>query len=245
MKILGIVRNSDTPAGRAFDFLALFLIVFSIITLSLETLPGWSPEAQKAFWLLEAAITVLFTMEYGLRVLAEPRKADYVFSFYGILDLIAILPFYLAFLLPVQADLRAVRIFRLFRIFRLLKIARYSRAMARFGNALRESRAEILVFVGAILMLIYLAAAGIYHFEHEAQPEAEDFRSIFHSLWWAVTILTPAAGGVEPVTLGGRLFTFLVLMFGLGVVAVPTGIIAAALSKVMRKEETEKTEQDG
>ena len=243
MKILDIVRNSDTPAGRAFDFLVLFLIVFSIITLSLETLPGWSPEAQRTFWLLEATITVLFTMEYALRVLAETRKTDYVFSFYGIIDLIAILPFYLAFLLPVQADLRAVRIFRLFRIFRLLKIARYSKAMARFGDALRESRAELLVFVGAILMLIYLAAAGIYHFEHEYQPD--EFQSIFHSLWWAVTTLTPAAGGVEPVTLGGRLFTFLVLMFGLGVVAVPAGIIAAALSKVMRKEETEKTEQDG
>ncbi len=140
--------------------------------------------------------------------------------------------------------MRAVRIFRLFRIFRLLKIARYSTAMARFGDALRESRAEILVFVGAILMLIYLAGAGIYHFEHKAQPEVEDCRSIFHSLWWAVATLTPAAGGVEPVTLGGRLFTFLMLMFGLGIVAVPAGIIAAALSKVLRREEAKEEKQD-
>ncbi|MDE0152918.1 MAG: ion transporter [Gammaproteobacteria bacterium] len=235
MKIYDIVQRSDTTAGRTFDFFVLFLIVFSIITLSIETLPGLSSTTKELLNLSEVVVTVLFTVEYVLRVATAPSKKDYIFSFYGIIDLLAILPFYLA----LGIDLRSIRVFRLLRIFRILKMAQYSKAMERFGKALSHAKAEALVFPCITLMLLYFSAAGIYYFENEAQPE--NFPSIFHSLWWAVTTLTTVGyGDFYPITAGGKLFTFLILMCGLGIVAVPAGLIAAALSKVLQEEGREQ-----
>lgn len=235
MKIYDIVQRSDTTAGRTFDFFVLFLIVFSIITLSIETLPGLSSTTKELLNLSEVVVTVLFTVEYVLRVATAPSKKDYIFSFYGIIDLLAILPFYLA----LGIDLRSIRVFRLLRIFRILKMAQYSKAMERFGKALSHAKAEALVFLCITLMLLYFSAAEIYYFENEAQPE--NFPSIFHSLWWAVTTLTTVGyGDFYPITAGGKLFTFLILMCGLGIVAVPAGLIAAALSKVLQEEGREQ-----
>ena len=232
MNIRKIVQESDTAAGRAFDFVMLFLIAFSVIALSVETLPDLSPHAKRALDVSEVVITALFTIEYGLRITTSPRKLRYIFSFYGVIDLVAVLPFYLS----LGIDLRAVRAFRLFRIFRILKITQYSVAMERFGKALWYTRWEALVFFLATLIVLYLSAVGIYYFEHDAQPEV--FRSIFHSLWWAVATLTTVGyGDVYPVTSGGKIFTFLILMCGLGIVAVPAGLISAALSKVRQDED--------
>ena len=232
MNLRQIIQESDTPAGRTFDLVVLFLVGFSIVTLSVETIPGLPPAVHKAFYLSEVVVTALFTIEYILRVATSPGRMRYIFSFYGIIDLVAILPFYLS----VGIDLRAVRAFRLFRIFRIFKVTRYSVAMERFGKALSDAKAEALIFLLATLIVLYLSAVGIYYFEHEAQPDA--FRSIFHSLWWAVATLTTVGyGDVYPVTAGGKIFTFMVLMCGLGIVAVPAGLISAALSKVRQDEE--------
>ena len=233
MKIYDIVQRSDTVAGRTFDLFVLFLIVFSIITLSVETLPGLSATTKQVLGMSEVVVTVLFTIEYFLRVATAPSKRGYIFSFYGAIDLLAILPFYLS----LGIDLRSIRVFRLFRIFRILKIAKYSSAMERFGKALAYAKAEALVFLGATMMLLYFAAAGIYYFELESNTFPECFQSIFHSLWWALTTLTTVGyGDCYPITIGGKLFTFLILMCGLGIVAVPAGLIAAALSKVLQEE---------
>lgn len=232
MKIYDIVQSSDTTAGRTFDFFVLFLIVFSIITLSVETLPGLSATTKQFLDLSEVVVTVLFTIEYTLRVATAPNKRGYIFSFYGVIDLLAILPFYLS----LGIDLRSIRVFRLLRIFRILKAAKYSNALERFGKALSYAKAEALVFLCVTLMLLYFAAAGIYYFENEAQPE--NFPSIFHSLWWAVTTLTTVGyGDFYPITAGGKLFTFLILMCGLGIVAVPAGLIAAALQRILQEED--------
>ena len=231
MKIYDIVQRSDTLAGRTFDLFVLFLIVFSIITLSVETLPNLPPIARQILGMCEVVVTVLFTIEYFLRVATAPSKRGYIFSFYGVIDLLAILPFYLS----LGIDLRSIRVFRLLRIFRILKVAKYSNAMERFGRALSYAKAETLVFLFVTLMLLYFAAAGIYYFENEAQPN--NFPSIFHSLWWAVTTLTTVGyGDFYPITVGGKLFTFLILMCGLGIVVVPAGLIAAALLKVLQEE---------
>jgi voltage-gated potassium channel len=132
-------------------------------------------------------------------------------------------------------DLRAVRALRLLRLLRILKLARYSSAIGRFQRAVALAREELVVFLGIAVMLIYLSAVGIYYFEHEAQPDL--FASVFHSLWWAVVTLTTVGyGDAFPVTLGGRMFTFAVLMAGLGIVAVPTGLLASALSRVREEE---------
>ena len=171
-------------------------------------------------------------MEYALRVATSERKAEYIFSFYGVVDLIAVLPFYLA----LGIDLRAIRSVRLFRVFLIFKLARYNRAMERFGKALAQTREELTVFLFATFILLYISAVGIYYCEHEAQPDI--FKSVFHSLWWAAATLTTVGyGDAYPITVGGKIFTFLMLMCGLGVVAVPAGLIAAALTRVLDQEE--------
>ena len=232
MTLRGIVQDTDTQAGRAFDLVVLCLILISIASLTVETLPDLPPAVRSALRTSEIVITVLFTVEYFLRIATAERKADYIFSFYGIIDLVAVLPFYLA----LGIDLRVIRAVRLFRIFRIFKLARYNRAMERFGKAIVRARDEATVFLIATFILLYISAVGIYYFEHEAQPDT--FKSVFHSLWWAVATLTAVGyGDVYPITVGGKIFTFVMLMCGMGIVAVPAGLIAAALTKVLDKEE--------
>ena len=176
----------------------------------------------------------IFTLEYILRIYVADRKRDYILSFYGIVDLIAIAPFYLS----IGIDLRSLRILRMLRLFRLFKLVRYNSAMRRFSRAFSIAKEEVVIFGIVTIMLLYLSAVGIYYFENEAQPE--QFKSIFHSFWWAVATLTTVGyGDVYPVTIGGRVFTFLILMVGLGIVAVPAGLLASALSKARSEEQKE------
>ena len=238
MTISEIVQRSDTTPGRIFDSTAIVLILVSVITVSVNTVPSLSPSVQAALSWSEVVIVGLFTIEYGLRIGTAPSKLRYALSFHGIVDLVAILPFYLTL---GGVDLRALRILQLFRIVRILKLSRYSEAMARFGKAMTLAKEEIVLFAGVAIALLYLSAAGIWYFEHEAQPEA--FASIMHSLWWATATLTTVGyGDVYPVTAGGKLFTFVILMCGLGIVAVPAGLVAAALSQV-RQEKAEGESQ--
>ena len=143
----------------------------------------------------------------------------------------AILPFYVA----AGFDLRAVRVIRLLRLARILKLLKYNQAINRFHRALVISKEELILFGFVAVVMLYLSAVGIYYFENVAQPER--FESVFHSLWWAVTTLTTVGyGDMYPVTVGGKLFTFLVLMVGLGIVAIPTGLLASALSQARDEE---------
>ncbi len=232
-----IVNDTDTWEGRAFDWAIIVLIFYAIAVLVYGTIPALSEDARKFLWISEVVITVLFTLEYILRFYLAERKRDYSFSFYGIIDFAAILPFYLDLLLGTEvAVLRAFRALRLLRIFRLLKIVRYNKASDRLLKALSESKEEFTLFFFTTLILLFISAAGIYYFEHPVQPEA--FSSILHSLWWAVVTLTTVGyGDVYPITLGGRIFTFIILLIGLGVVAAPAGLIASALSRVRETED--------
>ena len=153
------------------------------------------------------------------------NRPKFVFSFFGIIDLIAILPFYLT----AGMDLRAVRLLR------ILKLMRYSKAAPLFYRAFRIVKHELLLFLLISGILFYLAGVGIYYFENAAQPQA--FASVFHSLWWAViTLTTVGYGDVVPLTAGGRCFTLFILILGLGVISIPTGLIASALSKAREDE---------
>ncbi len=235
-RIYKVIEGIDTPAGRFFDWFILFLIIYSIVTLTIETLPGMNDWVYSFFWYSEITVTLLFTAEYTLRVYIAHRKRDYVFSFGGIIDLLAISPFYITLLLGVGGvDLRSVRAFRLFRLLRLLKVGRYNKALARLQRAFGMIREELVLYFFLTVILLFISATGIYYFENPVQPEA--FKSIIHSLWWSVATLTTVGyGDVYPVTLGGRIFTFAVLMVGLGIIAAPAGLIASALSKARQDE---------
>ncbi len=180
------------------------------------------------------------TAEYFLRIATARRKLAYIFSISGLIDLIAILPFYLTIYLAWSVDLRSVRFVRVFRVFRILKLARYTTAIEHFARAFKHAKEQVILFLLSTTVIIYLSALGIYYCEHEAQPEV--FQSVFHSLWWAVATLTTVGyGDVYPITAGGRLFTFVVLMVGLGLVAVPSGVIAATFWEVRKDENSERT----
>lgn len=169
---------------------------------------------------------VVFTLEYFARIYITKKKLKYIFSFFGIIDLLAIMPF----LFGKQFDLRAIRALRVFRIISALKISRYNDSLKRCGIALRIIRPELLMFLVITNIFIFLLAAGIFYFEQEAQPK--EFASIFYSLWWALIKLTTVGyGDIYPITLGGRIFTFIILLLGLGIITIPAALIASALSK--------------
>ncbi|PKF60916.1 ion transporter [Psychromonas sp. psych-6C06] len=232
-KLHKLVHYSDHRAGKIFAFTIHILILISLFSFSLETLPNLTDTQYLILHMVETVIVILFTCEYLLRLYISKNKTSYIFSFYGLIDLLAILPFYLT----SGVDLRTVRLFRLLRVLRIFKLLKYSKALQRFQRAFILVKEEMLLFGFVALITLYLAAVGIYYFEHAAQPE--QFQSVFHSLWWAlITLTTVGYGDMYPITAGGKLFTFIVLIIGLGIVAVPTGLIATALSQTRKEEQS-------
>lgn len=221
--------------GR-WEFPIEVLVVANLVALAFETLPTLSPFWRQALWSFEVFCAMVYTVEYGVRLFLARPRLKYVTSFYGIIDLLAIAPFYFM----VAFNLQAFRAFRLFRLLRLFKLVRYTQATHRFRRAFDIARDDLVLFGVIALIVLYLSAIGIYHFEHEAQPEK--FSSVFDSLWWAVATLTTVGyGDIYPITPGGRLFTFIVLVMGLGVIAVPSGLLASALSRVRAEEAAAKS----
>ena len=235
ISLKSIIEDTNTKAGHYFDLFIQSLIILSLISFSIETLPNISTEFREVLSFFELIAVIIFTIEYLLRIYVADSKLKYIFSFYGIIDLFAILPFYVL----RGIDLRSLRIFRLLRLIRAFKFLRYNSAIKRFHAAIISIKAELLLFLIVTLFLLYLSAVGIYYFEREAQPE--QFASIFHSLWWAVaTLSTVGYGDVYPVTVGGKIFTSFVIFIGIGIVAVPTGLFASALTKTISKEKGNK-----
>ena len=215
-----------------------FLILASAVVFVIESDDSTDAHATY-FVVLDATFFVLFSIEYILRVYIEPRKRDFIFSFYGIIDLLAILPS--LFLLP---GFRVLRILRFLRIFRIFKATRFILAVDRLTEALSEIRRELLALVILSLMLVYLAACGIHYFEREVQPEA--FGSILGSMWWAVVTLTTVGyGDVYPTTAGGKIFTALVTLVGVGLIAIPSGLLASVLTESrVERQKSEKSEKE-
>ncbi|WP_405410492.1 ion transporter [Maribacter sp. Asnod1-A12] len=227
-----IVEINDNRKSRIFAYFIQILIFISIVAFSFETVSDLEPNTRKLLRVIEIFCVVVFTIEYLLRIYVADTKHKFIFSFFGIIDFLAILPFYLA----LGVDLRSLRALRFLRLFRILKLMRYNKAIKRFTAAISTAKEEILLFLFVTLILIYFASVGIYYFENEAQPE--HFASIFDSLWWAIiTLTTVGYGDVYPITVGGKVFTFFILMIGLGVVAIPTGIISSALTTSVDKKE--------
>jgi voltage-gated potassium channel len=227
--------DEQSVVGRRFAWFIQLLIIVSITTFTIETLPDLAEGSRRLFDTIELVVVLIFTFEYILRVLEARDKLRFIFSFYGLVDLIAILPFYIA----TGLDLRSVRILRLLRLIRILKLFRYNRAAQRLLRAFNQVRDEMVLFIFMISILLYLSAVGIYYFENDAQPDV--FKSVPHSMWWAVATLTTVGyGDIYPITAGGRFFTFVVLIIGLGIIAVPTGLIASALTDARNAEQDEE-----
>jgi voltage-gated potassium channel len=211
------------------------LVVANLVALAFETLPTLSPFWREALWGFEVFCAAVYTIEYGIRLFLARPRLKYVTSFYGVIDLLAIMPFWLM----AAFNLQAVRAFRLLRLLRLFKLVRYTNAVQRFRRAFEIARDDLVLFGVVALIVLYLSAIGIYHFEHEAQPDK--YTSVFDSLWWALATLTTVGyGDIYPITVGGRMFTFIVLVMGLGVIAVPSGLFASALSRVRAEEAAQR-----
>ena len=215
----------DGPLGAA----VIVIIVLYLISLTLETLP--SLEAHKSvFQTLENVFTGIFIFEFVCRMVVYPKPIKYVFSFFGIVDIVSIVPALFG------TNLMAVRVFRLLRIFKLFRSKRMNQAVTRISNALLEIRTDLLLFCSIVLILLYFPAVGIYLFENEAQPEI--FSSIPAAMWWAVATLTTVGyGDAYPITTGGKIFTSIITILGIGIIAIPTGLISAALTRSKNKDD--------
>jgi len=234
-RIRKIIEETDTRSGLVFDLSIQALIIASIVIFSLETLPNLDASAVALLGLLETACIVVFSFEYLLRVIVSKRKLKFIFSFWGTIDLLAILPFYL-FAFGITFNLIMLRAFRLLRLVRILKLGRYSKSLARMALAIKIAREDLLLALAATVIMLLMASFGIYQFENPVQPDT--FSSIFESLWWALATLTTVGyGDIYPITLGGRIFTGIILMIGLGIVALPAGIIASSLTEARKQQD--------
>lgn len=220
------LENLQSKSGKIFGLAIQFLICLSLISFSLETLPQLSNSWKELLLIIEVATISIFTIEYILRVMVSSNKMKFIFSFYGLVDLFAILPFYIT----TGLDLRSLRAFRFLRVFLVFKLIKYISAINRINKAVLLIKEEIILFLVLTLILLFISSVGIYYFENPVQPEK--FSSIFSGLWWSIgTLTTVGYGDIYPITVGGKIFTFFVLMIGLGIVAVPTGLFASALTK--------------
>lgn len=230
-KLKRTVESTDTKAGKRFDLFIETVIILSLISFSIETLPSIDERLLYLLHIFDVFSVIVFTIEYLLRIFVADNKIKYIFSFFGIVDLIAILPFYLA----LGIDLRSVRSLRMLRLLRLIKLLRYNSAVTHLLQSVKSIREELIIFFAFTLVLIFLCSVGIYYFEHDAQPKV--FTSIFHSMWFAVTSLTTVGyGDMIPITNGGKIFSSFMVIIGLGIVAVPAGLFASALTKQRKKE---------
>ena len=238
LRLRRVVDDAGTPAGRIFDTFLLLLILLCLATFSLDTLPRLTSQQRQTLEHIETVSALLFTIEYLLRLWVAERPIRFALSFFGIVDLVAILPF----LLTDSLDIRSLRAVRFLLLFRAFKLVRYTAALHRFRRAFAMAREELVLFLCSAALVFYFAGVGIYYCEHAAQPNK--FASVFDGLWWALcTLTTVGYGDIYPITPGGKFFTIVVLMVGLGVVAVPTGLVASALSRA--RDEDDEIRREG
>ncbi|MDX1684727.1 MAG: ion transporter [Saprospiraceae bacterium] len=223
-----IILYTDTPAGHRFDKFIVALIVISVLIVIVETMPNLPKTVIWVLYGIEWLITILFTIEYVLRIYVERNPGRYIFSFYGIVDLLSFLPTYISIFFFGTQHLLIIRILRLFRIFRIFKLGHFVSEGGIVVDALRASRVKIYVFLSFILLMATLVGSMMYMVEHAHNPL---FKSIASGIYWAiVTITTVGYGDVIPVTTVGRMLSTVVMILGYGVLAVPTGIVTAEIS---------------
>ncbi len=226
-----VIFESDTAAGRAFDVVLLIAILVSVVAVMLESVADIRRRYGGLLEAVEWTITVLFTIEYLLRLLAVDRPWRYARSFYGIVDLLAIGPAYLALVLPEARSLMVIRAIRLLRVFRILKLAHFLGEARQLLQALRASRRKITVFLGVIVTVVIIMGTLMYLIE----GEEHGFTSIPVSMYWAVvTMTTVGYGDLAPRTPLGQLLAAVLMILGYAIIAVPTGIVSVELARSSR-----------
>jgi voltage-gated potassium channel len=227
-----IIFEADTPAGKAFDIALLIAIVLSVLAVLLESVASIRTQYGPLLRATEWFFTILFTVEYVLRLICVGRPIRYARSFYGIIDLLAILPTYLSFLIAGSQSLIVIRALRLLRVFRVLKLAHFVGEASLLRAAVYASTRKIIVFLCFILILTVIVGSLMYLIE----GEANGFTSIPQSVYWAiVTMTTVGYGDIAPATVVGKILASLVMILGYGIIAVPTGIVTVELAAARRR----------
>lgn len=221
-----VIFEADTPAGKFFDVALILAIILSIIAVMFESVAEIRNEHGQLLNVIEWIFTILFTIEYGLRIISLGQPWRYIRSFYGLVDLIAILPTYISMIVPGSQYLMVIRVLRLLRIFRVLKLAQYLNEAEYLLKAMRASARKISVFLFAILTLVLIFGSLMYIIE----GDESGFTSIGVSCYWAITTLTTVGyGDLSPQSPLGRAVASIIMIMGYGVIAVPTGIVTAEL----------------
>ena len=228
-KLHEVIYEADTKHGKIFDILLIIVILLSIVFVMLESVESFDNRYHKFLDIAEWVVTILFTLEYIARIISIRKPLTYIFSFYGVIDLLATIPKYLSLIFVGTHALVALRALRLLRVFRILKLARYTGASKRIMIALRASRIKIAVFMFGIVVLTIILGTVMYLIEG---PE-NGFTSIPHSMYWAiVTLTTVGYGDISPHTPIGQFIASIVMILGYGIIAVPTGIVTSEMSKL-------------
>lgn len=229
-----IIFKTDTPLGKLFDIVLMVLIILSIIIVMLDSVAKVHALRGEFLFIAEWIFTILFTIEYILRIITTDRKWRYIFSFYGIIDLLSILPTYISLFIAGYQYLLVIRVLRLLRVFRILKLYRFIGASRYLAESLRASRHKVAVFLAFVMAIVVIMGAAMYLIEG---PE-NGFRSIPESIYWAIiTLTTVGYGDITPITPVGKTLAAIVMIMGYSIIAVPTGIITAELTRKQEKEE--------
>lgn len=231
-KLHEVIFEADTPAGKAFDVILIWCIIASIFTVILDSVGSIKSAYATQLNALEWFFTLLFTVEYLLRLYCIKRQWHYIFSFYGCVDLLAIIPTYMSFFVPGSQYLISIRVLRLLRIFRVLKLTEYLRDLTLIIEALKASSRKIGVFLFAVLTVVVVFGSIMYVVE----GDANGFTDIPTSIYWAiVTVTTVGYGDISPHTPLGKIIASLAMVVGYGVIAVPTGIVTVEMSNLAHK----------
>ena len=241
LQVYTVIFEADTRAGRLFDQLLIAVILTSVAVVAADSVHSINVRFHRELTLAEWFFTLIFTVEYLARLACVRRPWQYARSFYGVIDLLAVLPTYLALLVPEVGALIDVRVLRLLRVFRIFKLTAYVTEYQAIGLALRASRRKILVFLAAVMMIVLVIGTLMYVVE----GPANGFTSIPTSVYWAITTMTTVGfGDITPKTDLGRLIASLMMLLGWGTLAVPTGIVTAEMTYARRATVTTRTCQE-
>ncbi|MGD2121810.1 MAG: ion transporter [Gemmatimonadota bacterium] len=237
-RVYDVIFLHDTPAGKTFDVALIAAIVVSVAVVMVDSVESVSAANRRAFRVAEWIFTILFSIEYVLRLLTVRKASKYALSFFGIIDLLAVLPTYLSLLIPGGQYLIVIRILRVLRVFRVLKLAQYVGEAKTLGAALRASRYKITVFLFTVLTIVVVVGSLMFLIE----GSDAGFSSIPRGVYWAiVTLTTVGYGDIHPITPVGQFLASLVMIMGYGIIAVPTGIVTVELAQQARRSDSAAT----